>query len=84
METNGVTRGLHLVLDQTSKEEQSLKVKLTAKGQATGLKDWVHGASDWFLESGFSGAPRPHASSHKCCKPTSSPFLQPSKCLQIN
>lgn len=53
METNGMTRGLNSVLDQTSKEEESLKVKLTSKGQATGLKDWVHGASDWCLESGF-------------------------------
>lgn len=56
METNGVNRGLHSVLDQTSKEEQSLKVKLTSKGQATGLKDWVHEASDWCLESGFQGS----------------------------
>lgn len=39
----------HSVLDQTSKEEQSLKLKLTSKAQATGLKDWVHGASDWCL-----------------------------------
>lgn len=56
METNDVTRGLHSVSDQTSKEGTVLKVKLTTKGQATGLKHWVHGASDWCLESYLQGS----------------------------
>lgn len=78
METNGVTKGLHSVLDQDSKEGTVLEGQVDRQRPSYRTKrpdPW----NFWLVPGEWcSGAPRPHASSHKCCKPASSPFLYPS------